>query len=73
MNGTVTHSLAASLNNMIYPFINNNSMLKPIDKFLALVHSLTVPQGHVVCSLDVDKLFINVPVNKTINKIIDRA
>ena len=68
---TSTYHLAKSLNKIILPYIDNKYMLTSTDDFLDLVKSNDY-QG-IIASLDVESLFSNVPIDTTINIIIERT
>ena len=73
MSGTVTHSIASYLNNIIRPYIESKYILRSTDEFLACFGNTKLLNGQVLCSLDVESLFTNVPVAATIDIIIKRA
>ena len=73
MSGTVTHSLAQYLNDIIRPHINKQYMLKSTDEFLVALQDTTVSPDQEIVSLDVTSLFTNVPVDATIDIIINAA
>ena len=73
MSGTVTHEIAQLLNDMIRPYIDNRYMLKSTDELLLHTKDLKLAPGEELVSLDVESLFTNVPVDETINIIIQRA
>ena len=73
MSGTVTHSVAKYLNDMIRPYIDATHMVKSTDEFFLRIHNLKLNDKNSVVSLDVSSLFTNVPVEETINIIIQRA
>ena len=68
---TPTYHLAKSLNKIILPYIDNKYMLISTDDFLDLDKSNNY-QG-TIASLNVESLFSNVPVDTTINIIVERA
>jgi len=71
MSGTVTHEVAQFLNDLIRPYLNTSKIVRSSTEVLADLRELTLsPDDHVV-SLDVESLFTNVPVNTTIDYIID--
>ena len=69
MTGTVTHDIAQYLNNLIRPYINKNNMIQSSNELLVHLQHRTVDNEQVMCSLDVESLFTNVPVDTTINII----
>ena len=73
MTGTMTHELAQYLNEIISPFIDQSYMLKSADEFLLALENLRITSNQMVVSLDVDSLFSNVPVEPTIDIIINKA
>ena len=73
MCGTVTHEVAQYLNKELRPFVNRNHIVGSGDELLLRLESLTLGTNQVVTSLDVESLFTNVPIEETIDIIIDTA
>ena len=73
MSGTVTHEIAQFLNKMIRPYVDNSHMLRSTDELLLHTKDLKLEPGEELVSLDVESLFTNVPVDETINIIIQKA
>ena len=73
MIGTVTHSIAQYLNELIRPYIDYTFIVKSTDEFFLRIQNLQVSPGQSLGSLDVTSLFTNVPVDKTISIILQRA
>ena len=65
---TPTYHLAKSLNKIITPYIPNTHTIKSTDEFVDLLHSSNC-KG-IIASLDVESLFTNVPLDDTIDIII---
>ena len=68
---TPTYNLAKSLNKIISPYISNEYMLKSSSDFIDLLHS-NQSKG-IVASLDVESLFTNVPIDPTIEIILQNT
>ena len=68
---TPTYNLAKTLNRIITPFIPAQYMSKSTNDFVDLLHSSNT-QG-MIASLDVESLFTNVPIDKTIDIILEHA
>ena len=73
MSGTVTHQLAQYLNEVIQPYMDQTYMLKSADEFLLALQPLKITPSQKIMSLDVESLFTNVPVEPTIDIIVNRA
>ena len=68
---TPTYKLAKTLNNLITPFIPNQYSLRSTNDFIDILRTSN-PQG-IIASLDVESLFTNVPIEETIDIIIQRV
>ena len=68
---TPLYKLAKYLNNIINPYIPSKFSLKSTNDFLDLLHNQD--STGVLASLDVVSLFTNVPIDQTIDIIIQRA
>ena len=66
-----TYELAKILNKIITPFIPNQYLLKSTNDFIDLLTE-SKPRG-MLASLDVESLFTNVPINTTIDIILEYA
>ena len=64
---TPTYHLAKQLNKIITPYLPAEYMLKSTDEFIDILQT-TKPDG-LIASLDVESLFTNVPVERTIDII----
>ena len=67
--GTVTYDVAKRLNALIAPFMRKRHMIESTQEFIEIVK--TVKQPKLLASLDVESLFTNIPINDTLNIIID--
>ena len=67
--GTVTYDVAKRLNALIAPFMQKRYMIESTQEFIEIVK--TVKQPKLLASLDAESLFTNVPINDTLNIIID--
>ena len=68
---TPTYQLAKDLNNIITPFMPTNYSLRSTNDFIDILQT-TRPQG-IIASLDVESLFTNVPIDSTINIILQHV
>ena len=68
---TVTHEIAKKLNEILTPYIPARHMIKSTQEFIDIL-STHKEQGYLA-SLDVENLFTNVPVDDTINIILDNV
>ena len=66
-----TYEISKQLDSLIKKYLPQGKMLKSSTEFVSLLSSIT-PQGNIY-SLDVESLFTNVPVERTINIIIDKV
>ena len=70
---TATYTLAKKLNDILTPFIPKDYALSSAQDFLELLKAAPAAKNHVIASLDVESLFTNVPVDRTIQMILDRV
>jgi len=73
MSGTVTHEIAQYINCIIRPYLNSDKIVRSSTEVLSELQELKLSPGDHLVSLDVESLFTNVPVNTTIDYIIDSA
>ena len=73
MSGTVTHEVAKYLNEIIRPFINRRHMVNSTDEFFLNIQNIIVGPNQEIVSLDVTSLFTNVPVDETVDIIIEKC
>ena len=66
-----TYNLAKTLNKIISPYIPNEFSLKSTNDFIDLLH-VSECSG-IIASLDVESLFTNVPIDDTIDIILQHA
>ena len=71
MSGTVTHEVAQYLNKIIRPYCNQKYMLRSSDELLVQLSELKLRPEQCLVSLDVESLFMNVPITSTINIILN--
>ena len=67
---TPTYLLAKALNRILTPYVADDYCLKSSTEFLQAVAA--APTEGVMASLDVESLFTNVPVDETIDLLLDR-
>ena len=68
---TITYNLAKTINKIISPFMPNTYSIKSSTEFIDILHS-TNSTG-IIASLDVESLFTNVPIDPTIDIIIQHV
>ena len=68
---TPTYKLAKRLADLLTPYVPNLYSLRSSADFLELIQ--TAPADGMIASLDVESLFTNVPVDTTIQYILDRV
>ena len=73
MSGTVTHDVAQYLNSIIRPYLNSQYIIQSSDELLVHLETMKLQPTQQLCSLDVESLFTNVPVDTTIDIIINAA
>lgn len=73
MSGTVTHELAQTLNHIIRPYLNEKYLVKSSYELLLNLDNLKQYPMEKFYSLDVQSLFTNVPVNRTIDIIANHV
>ncbi|XP_064082963.1 uncharacterized protein LOC135198973 [Macrobrachium nipponense] len=66
-----TYDLAKRLNQILTPYVPNRYSLQSSAEFLEAIKD--VPGTGIIASLDVESLFTNAPVDKTIDIILDRV
>ncbi|XP_066946920.1 uncharacterized protein [Macrobrachium rosenbergii] len=67
----LTYQLAKRLNAILTPYIQGSHSLKSSAEFLEALR--VVPPGGCICPMDVECLFTSVPINETIQMILDRV
>ena len=70
--GTPTYETAKILNNILKKYIPSGYMVESTDEFLNMLQTAN-NRGGLLASLDVESLFTNVPVNETIDIILQHA
>ena len=68
---TPTYKLAKAINKIISPFIPHQYTLKSTNDFIDLLHDNTCEGS--IASLDVESLFTNVPIDPTIDLILQHT
>ena len=68
---TPTYNLAKSLNQIISPYMPDEFCLKSSSDFIDLLET-SKPEG-IIASLDIESLFTNVPIDDTIDMILDET
>ena len=69
---TPTYSISKKLNNIISKYLPSKYSVHSTDEFISIIHSLQ-PKGMTLSSLDADSLFTNVPIDETIDIVIQAA
>ena len=65
---TPLYNTAKQLNVILTPYMPNTYLLKSTNDFVDLIH--TTSNNGIIASLDVESLFTNVPINETIDIIL---
>ena len=65
---TITYKLAKNINKIISPFMPNKYSIKSSSEFIDILHSSN--SSGIIASLDVESLFTNVPIDPTIDIIL---
>ena len=73
MSGTVTHDVAQNINTIIQPYMNTQHVIRSSDELLLKLINLQIQVGQKFSSLDAESLLTNVPVQRTIDIIIQTA
>ena len=68
---TPTYQVAKKLNSLLTPYVPTGRSVSSATEFIDLLR--TAPPCNDIASLDVESLFTNVPVDETINIIMDRV
>ena len=66
-----THGVAKILQGIIRSYLDETHIIKSRDEMVLHISELKLEDGEVLASLDVESLFTNVPVNDTIEIILD--
>ena len=69
--GTATYSTAKYLNSLLSPYLPKKHLIQSTYEFIEISKQVKSPK--LLASLDVENLFTNVPINKTIDIIIENA
>ena len=72
MVGTPEYNLAKYLDQLIKPHIPDKYLLRSTDDFIERLKQFSINSHNIVVSFDVVSLFTNVPLDETIELIIDR-
>ena len=67
---TPTYQLTKTINNLITSYLSHNYSIKSTKKLITILKTHKPNEG-IISSVDVENLFINVPVLETINIIIN--
>ena len=70
---TATYNIAKKLNEILTPYVPTAYTLTSANEFLELLRNSPEADNHIIASLDVESLFTNVPVDRTIEFILDRV
>jgi len=68
---TATYKLAKRLNQILKPYVPGKYCINSVDEFLDILRAKR-PSG-ILASIDVESLFTNVPINETIDIILDEV
>ncbi|XP_043202155.1 uncharacterized protein LOC122370546 isoform X1 [Amphibalanus amphitrite] len=70
---TSTYKLAKRLNQLLKPYIPAKFCINSADEFLDILRAKQPEAGGILASIDVESLFTNVPINETIDIILDEV
>ena len=70
---TPTYNIAKKLNEILSPYAPRDFALASTSDFLELLNTSQPADDHIIAPLDVESLFTNVPVDRTIQYILDRV
>jgi hypothetical protein len=68
---TPTYPIAKKINQIIQPYLSTRYSIKSTDELLSILQTAQ-PEG-ILASLDVENLFTNVPIDRTIDIILDQV
>ena len=68
-----TYQVAKDLNNIIIKYMPKKYMINSTDEFLDILKSTENKENGILASLDVDSLFTNIPVEETIEIILQNV
>ena len=71
-NKSHNFNLSKSITNMLFPISNNVYSVINSKAFVEEIKLIDNCQNSFMCSLDIESLYTNIPVNETINIILDR-
>ncbi|XP_076067682.1 uncharacterized protein LOC143040472 [Oratosquilla oratoria] len=69
---TATYSVAKRLNEILTPHVPTDYALTSTQEFLDILTNAPPAKNHIIASLDVESLFTNIDVDRTIQFILDR-
>ena len=70
---TYNYKLAKYLDEILKPLVNNKVILKDTFDFVNKISNINMIEEQRIVSFDVESLFTNIPVNETIEIILERA
>ncbi|XP_045124906.1 uncharacterized protein LOC123512546 [Portunus trituberculatus] len=70
---TPTYNIAKRLNQLLTPYVPNTYCINSSTDFLEILRDAPPQANSIIASLDVESLFTNVPVDKTISFILNRV
>ena len=70
---TYNYKLAKYLDEILKPLVNNKVILKDTFDFVNKISNINMIEEQRIVSFDVESLFTNIPVNETIERILERA
>lgn len=73
--GSLTEKISEYVDRILQPLVGNQfSYVKDMSHLLTLLHNLTLPEGALLVTLDIETLYFSIPHDKglqTIKKILD--
>uniref|UniRef100_A0A0P4WAN8 Reverse transcriptase domain-containing protein n=1 Tax=Scylla olivacea TaxID=85551 RepID=A0A0P4WAN8_SCYOL len=67
------YNIAKKLNEILTPYVLNTHSLSSAADFLEILRDALPAENHLIASLDIESLFTNVPVDTTIDLILQRV
>lgn len=72
-NNTTTYRIAKFLVPLLQPFTTNSYTIKNSFEFSKIITSFSNSNSYTMCSYDITSLFTQIPLQETINIILDKA
>ena len=70
---TATYNIAKKLNELLTPYVPSSYSLSSVSDFIEILRDAPHADNQIIASLDVESLFTNVPIDTTIEYILNRV